>query len=31
MRILFITPYPNTPTYVRLSSEGRMISTDWNH
>ena len=31
MRILFITPFPNTPTYVRLSSEGRMISTDWNH
>lgn len=29
-RFAILTPYPNTPTYRRLSSEGRMISTDWN-
>lgn len=29
-RFAILTPYPNIPTYKRLSSEGRMISTDWN-
>ena len=29
-RFAILTPYPNTPTYERLSAEGRMISTDWN-
>ncbi len=28
-RFAILTPYPNTPTYERFASEGRMISDDW--
>ena len=29
-RFAILTPYPNTPTYRRFDSEGRMTSKDWN-
>ena len=29
-RFAILTPYPNKPIYERLSSEGRIISKDWN-
>ena len=29
-RFAILTPYPNTPTFRRLDTEGRIISKDWN-
>ena len=29
-RFAIQTPYPNTPTFERLASEGRILSKDWN-
>ncbi len=29
-RFAILTPYPNTPVFEKLKSEGRIFSTDWN-